>query len=373
MRVVIDYRAALRARTGVGELAHELARALAADPAIDVTLFSSSWKDRPDGDTLRELAPAGIVDRRIPVRLLNLAWHRLEWPPIERLARASFDVAHSMHPLLMPAAGAARVVTIPDLHVLDAPAHAAAEIRRDYPALVGTHAARADLVVVLSRHTRDAVRTRLGLRHDRVVICSPGAPAWASTIAARREPVHLLFVGTLEPRKNVGVLLDAYERLTASRPEPPPLILAGKTTPWARGWIRRLAEPPLAGRVRHVGYVDRPTLLDLLRRARLLVAPSLDEGFGMQALEAMACGVPVVASTAGSLPEVIGEAGLLVDPYDADGLAAAIARVLDDTALAETLSARGRRRAAAFTWTAAARALREGYELAITHRRTRSP
>ena len=120
MRVLIDYRPALRERSGVGEYTHELSRALlseyppgAAAGALELTLFSSSWKDR--FSSAPELAGAARIDRRVPVTVLNLAWHRLGWPPIEVVAGGRFDVAHSSHPLLMPARQAAQIVTIHDL------------------------------------------------------------------------------------------------------------------------------------------------------------------------------------------------------------------------------------------------------------------
>ena len=142
MRVVIDYRPALRQRTGVGEYTHQLARALVGlvddrgSRPVDVTLFSSSWKDRLSVDD--GLRGAAVVDRRVPVALLNLAWHRFNWPPAESMARGAFEVAHSMHPLLMPARHAARVVTIHDLNFIAHPERTRAEIRRDYPALART-------------------------------------------------------------------------------------------------------------------------------------------------------------------------------------------------------------------------------------------
>src|SRR5262249_53880187 len=119
MRVLMDYRPALRERSGVGEYAYQLARALlaafppTADPSLDLALFSSSWKDRFDHEP--DIGGARRVDRRVPVSLLNLAWHRLEWPTAETLTGARFDVAHSPHPLLLPSRSAARVVTIHDL------------------------------------------------------------------------------------------------------------------------------------------------------------------------------------------------------------------------------------------------------------------
>ena len=122
MRVLIDYRPALRERTGVGEYTHELVKALvgAIDPGtLDLTIFSSSWSDRL---RLDEPGLGGVhaVDRRVPVRLLNLAWHRLGWPPAEALAGA-FDVTHSLHPLLLPSRAAAQVITIHDLSFLESP------------------------------------------------------------------------------------------------------------------------------------------------------------------------------------------------------------------------------------------------------------
>jgi hypothetical protein len=138
VRILIDYRPALRQRTGVGEYVHGLAAALAARLTREdsLTLFSSSWKDRlPQG-----ILPGTLqTDLRVPVRLLNFAWHRLEWPPLEWLAGPA-DVVQSMHPLMIPARTAARLVTIHDLYFLDRPEHTAAEIRRDYPAPVSyTH------------------------------------------------------------------------------------------------------------------------------------------------------------------------------------------------------------------------------------------
>ncbi len=119
LRILLDYRPALRERTGVGEYAHELAAALARQlqPPDRLTLFSSSWKDRLPAEPV---AGADTVDLRVPVRILNAAWHRLGWPPVERFAGA-IDVAHSLHPLLMPARSARQVVTVHDLDFLDHP------------------------------------------------------------------------------------------------------------------------------------------------------------------------------------------------------------------------------------------------------------
>src|SRR5215212_1981735 len=118
---------------------HQLVRAYTAAHDDRVEIFTSSWRDRPPPDIATQLA-ARVVDRRIPVRLLNYLWHRLEWPPIEMLA-GPFDVVHAAHPLIIPARGAAQVVTIHDLFFLSNPEQTHAEIRRDYRALAGAHAA----------------------------------------------------------------------------------------------------------------------------------------------------------------------------------------------------------------------------------------
>jgi glycosyltransferase involved in cell wall biosynthesis len=380
VRVLIDYRPALRERSGSGEYTHQLVTALLASspaarpsPALELTLFSSSWKDRlaPAAD----LAGAAIVDRRIPVRLLNLAWHRLGWPPAETLAGGAFDVTHSSHPLLLPARNAAQVITIHDLNFLTHPERTRREIRRDYPALTREHAHRADAVLVPSEYTAGEVERLLDLPRERMTVCPPGAPNWTPRATAPAGG-YVLFFSTLEPRKNVGGLLDAYERLIASRtgaglkavPGLPDLVLAGKATADAQPWLDRIARPPLLGHVRHIGYVDADDRRALYEGARLLVQPSFDEGFGMSVLEAMSLGVPVVASNRGSLPEVVGDAGPLVDPDQPDALAHAIARVLDDDGFASACAEKGLARARTFRWATTALRVYDTYREAINRR-----
>ena len=377
MRIVIDYRAALKNRSGVGEYTHQLVRALLARSksptveSLDITIFSSSTRDRLAGDP--ELAGARRVDRRVPVRLLNLAWHRLGWPAAEWLVNGQFDIAHSLHPLLMPARNAAQVVTIHDLNFLEHPERTRAEIRRDYPALVRDHAHRADHVIVISLFTAREVQRLLGVPADRISVCCPGAPSWRPRAAQPRNG-YILFFGTLEPRKNLGALLDAYELLAARRTSLPELVLAGKATEQSGPWLERIQRAPLKGKVRHVGYVapdDRPTLY---AGAHMLVQPSFDEGFGLTVLEAMTVGVPVVAANAGALPEVGGDAVLLVPPTDPSAIAAAIERLLDDEALVADCVARGLHRSAEYSWERTADNAVDAYERALSRRalRTRS-
>jgi glycosyltransferase involved in cell wall biosynthesis len=368
VRILIDYRPALRERTGVGEYAHELSTALAGLlPATDtLTLFSSSWKDR--------LAPGvvpsvPVIDARVPVTLLNLAWHRLAWPPVESFA-GDVDVAHSMHPLLMPARRAAQVVTIYDLYFLDRPENTAAEVRRDYAALAGAHGRRADAVVTISEYSASMIRSRLSVPADAIAICAPGAPAWRP-IDEPRPNGPILFVGTIEPRKNVGALLKAYAELLEKKPDAPPLVLAGKVSSACQGLMTDLARPPLAGRARHAGYIAGADRERLYREASMLVVPSFEEGFGMTALEAMTIGIPVVASNRGALPEVVGDAGVLVDPDDASAIASAMLRLLMDPIQRRQCAERGLARSRRFTWRASAARLIEAYAEAVERRRAR--
>lgn len=365
--ILIDYRPALRQRTGVGQYVHGLATSLAArlDAHDSLTVFSSSWKDR--------LAPAAVpdarqVDARVPVRLLNLAWHRLEWPPVEWLTHRQTDIVHSLHPLLIPSQSAARVVTVHDLYFLDRPEHTAGEIRRDYSSLAQNHVKRADGVVVNSRYTGSQVARRFEISPDRITVCYPGKPSWSR----RPEPAvagPVLFLGTVEPRKNVARLIEAYATVLGRRPDIPDLVIAGALQISTDELLScASAGADLSRRVSFAGYVDEAERKRFLSTASMLVLPSLEEGFGIPALEAMTIGLPVIASNRGALPEVVGEAGILLEPEDVRALAAAIERLLSDDDLRRSLSAKGIERAARFSWDSSADALYGAYRAAAARK-----
>jgi glycosyltransferase involved in cell wall biosynthesis len=371
VHILVDYRPALRERTGVGEFVHELVLALASSNGRDgsdrIAIFTNSWKDRPTPTLASEMPSVRIVDVKLPVRALLWSWNRLEWPPVEWFA-GPHDVIHSQSPLLVPASGAAQVVTVHDLDFLRHPDQMTAEIRRDYPALARSHAARADGVIVSSHYAAAEVTRELRIDPSRVHVCPPGRPSWADTVRRQRSESrlpgrHILFMGTLSVRKNVGTLLEAYGRLRSIVPDAPPLILAGHRTTASARWEARAEQPPLRGHVTITGYVDGARKIELYADATMLVLPSYEEGFGLPVLEAMACGVPVVVSSRGSLPEVAGAAATPVDPDDVDGFAEAMRAVLQqDPADA---SARGIAQAARYSWSACAAAARRAYASAI--------
>ena len=371
MRVVVDYRPALRARTGVGEYVHHLAGAYARQQSADDTLvlFSSSWKDRLPRDVASAMG-ATASDHRIPVQFLNRLWHRHGWPPIERLTGPA-DLVHSLHPLLIPSAHAAQVVSIMDLHFLSRPEHSVREIRRDYPLLAARHARRADAVITISDYTASLIQLTFSVPRERIFVCRPGAPVWQRLGQVPNVPPggYILFLGTLDPRKHLGSLLDAYELTLARNPALPPLVIAGAMTPSAEAWSARWSRAPLAGHVHYRGYVADADREALYAGARLLVLPSLDEGFGLPVLEAMSAGVPVLTSNRGALPEVSGDAGIAVDVDDVEAFSGALARLATDTAVATAQASRGLARARAFSWEAAARQLRAAYEYAVARKR----
>jgi glycosyltransferase involved in cell wall biosynthesis len=371
VRILVDYRPALRARTGVGEYVHEAVRAYTAAHDDDVAVFTSSWKDRPAPGTGAELG-ARVIDRRLPVGVLNYAWHRMAWPPVEMLAGRA-DVVHAAHPLLIPSRHAARVVTIHDLFFLSHPGQTHAEIRRDYAELAAGHARSADAIVTSSEYAKRLVIERFDVPPDRIHVCPFGAPAWNSLGRAPNVPAdgYLLFVGTLMARKNINLLLDAYARLLRIIPSPPRLVLAGGVGADGRQSLARISRAPLEGHVDHLGYFARDRREALYAGARALILPSLDEGFGIPALEAMSAGVPVIASNRGSLPEVIGDGGVLLDANDVEGFVAAMERVTRDEAYAAEQGRAGLARARAFSWRSTAERLRQAYVDAAARRRGR--
>jgi glycosyltransferase involved in cell wall biosynthesis len=313
-----------------------------------------------------------VIDRRIPVRVLNWLWHRAAWPPIELIGDA-VEVVHAAHPLLIPARRAAQIVTIHDLFFLSHPERTRAEIRRDYPALAAAHARRADGIITSSQHTKALISEKFGVADDRIYVCPPGPPSWTTLGRGPHAPSDgcILFVGTLEPRKNVGTLLDAYAGLLARMPEAPRLLLAGRPTADAAPWLARLDMPPLRGRAHSIGYVPDEQQEALFASARVLVLPSLDEGFGLPVLAAMSAGIPVIAARRGALPEVVGAGGTLIDPEDPHALTAALERVVRDDAWAEAQGRAGLERARAFSWTTSAARLHGAYRDAVARRQAR--
>jgi glycosyltransferase involved in cell wall biosynthesis len=217
--------------------------------------------------------------------------------------------------------------------------------------LLPTLVRRVRRIAVPSETVRQKVLRRFGLPAERVVTVPGGVDL------ARFHPVssqdqrerYVLFVGTLEPRKNLPALLEAWQAIEARHPQVS-LVVAGT----AGGVFRPVTLPKRIPRLRLAGYASEAELPGLYAGAAVFVLPSLDEGFGLPVLEAMACGAPVIASAAGALPEVVGEAGMLFDPATPDSLAAALDLCLDNPDLCRRMQSLGFERACLFSWSRAA-------------------
>lgn len=302
--------------------------------------------------------------------LVRIGWEQLIQPFV--LWQEKIDLLHSLAfvtPLVSPCPS---VITIYDLSFVVFP-QAFRYSKRLYLTLFTRLSARkARRIITISESTkRDAVRL-LGVSPEKVDVVYCGVdkafrPLPEREVAPFRQKRGLpdrfiLFVGTIEPRKNVARLVEAYSRLKDRQVK---LVIGG-----ARGWLyeevfARVEELGLTGDVLFAGYIPPDELPLWYNAAELFVYPSLYEGFGLPPLEAMACGTPVITSNVSSLPEVIGEAGLTVDPMDSKGLSEAMNQVLGDEALRQSMRERGLARVSRFSWARAARETVEVYQRAL--------
>jgi len=349
----LDVRPTLSRPTGVGTYVLGLVERLPAlAPEDRFHFFSASVKERYPPRAWP--SNVRLVDRRLPVRGLNTAWNRLGWPPLDRLVGAPLDLVHSPTPLLVPCRRGKRVVTLHDLFFLKHPDMVEGETRRDFVSLVRDHVRRADGVLCVSEYTAAEARRLLDIPEEKIAVTPHGVdPLYRSSPPEDRVDESLrrlrlprgavLYVGSAEKRKNLVTLVMAYMTL-ARRRRLPPLILAGPGTDWAQGGNR------VGPQIVATGYLDKADLRALLAASALLALPSLEEGFGLPVVEAMAAGLPVVCSSGSALAEVAGDAALLVDPHDVNGLAHAIERVIEDRTLAADLRRRGLERSLRFDW-----------------------
>lgn len=366
MRIGIDARLTYYRPGGIAQYTRHLIQELAA---LD---DSNSYYVIHHFRAQERLAPGSNFRR---VDTFTPSHHRLEgWSLSAELARWQLDLLHSPD-VIPPRRGARRhVITVHDLHFLLYPQFMTADSRRYYNNQITRAIRQADHILVDSLATRDDMSRLLGVPAEKITVHMLGVdpsfhPLPAETIQTQRAALglptmYLLFVGTLEPRKNISGLLDAYVLLRQEMTDAPPLVIAG-TRGWLydtilaqiealRDWLIWLEEPPFEA------------LPALYNGAAALVLPSHYEGFGLPALEAMACGTPTIVANRSSLPEVVGEAGMLIDPDDPANIADAIRRVLTDSQLSDRLRAGGLARAATFTWRQTAETVLAVYRRLLT-------
>ncbi|MFN8637473.1 MAG: glycosyltransferase family 1 protein, partial [Chloroflexota bacterium] len=313
-----------------------------------------------------EAPQPGLLPRSDAVR-----WRVMPSPRFWTVGRLSVEMAirppdvlfvpsHTLPPVLP----AASVATVHDLGYVHFPDEHPSSNRWLRKSSNRTSANRATRVIAISSTTRDDLMQYEDVSANRITVVHHGcgdefkpvrdlAQIVETTSHHGLEAPYLIFIGTLQPRKNLERLLQAFDQVAAVRPHVL-LALVG-----AEGWqqdrlARALANVRARDRVRLLGYVDDADLPVLLSGSLGLAFPSLYEGFGLPALEAMACGTPVLASNTSSFPEVVGDAGILVDPTDVRAIARALRRLVDNAEVRRELSAKGLARAANFTWKKAA-------------------
>ena len=322
--------------SGVGIYSRELLAGLAQDhPEIRFTFcyrphrYFRSWRTALPGNARRRLLA-------------------------EPLGPRSADLFHGLNQRLPEIRLRRTVVTFHDLFVLSG-AYSTAEFRKRFGEQARDAAARADAIITVSEFTKSQVTGLLGVEPRKVHVVHHGVRRLALKVEGREKIV--LHVGAIQKRKNIVRLVEAFETVDSAWK----LVLAGSSGYGAAEIQERVAASPARDRILITGYVSAEDLARWYSRAAVFAFPSLDEGFGMPVLEAMAAGVPVITSNRSALPEVASDAALLVDPERTEALVEALANLIRDENLRSELAERGRLRANRFSWEKAARETWEVY------------
>lgn len=360
--------------TGVGWYALQLVRGLAeTDTENRYILYPLFWHCHPPDyrDAYQPMSSNFQVwDKNRDFEELKKRWSDSGPPPREVLG--PIELLHSTGYTAPYVPGIRLVVTIHDMSFLTHP-HFHTEANRRFCTVQTLRAARfAHALICVSQSTANDLRKYLHVPKERVfVIPEAAGPEYRRVVDSERiaatlarldiQENFILFVGTVEPRKNLTALIEAFASIKKDRSRREWLVVAGGS-----GWLneqiyRRVEELDLTRSVRFLGYVSTDELVVLYSSCRAFVYPSLYEGFGLPVLEAMACGAPVITSTVSSLPEVAGDAALTVDPKSPETMAAAMNSVLGDSSLRSELRQKGVERSSVFSWHKTARHTREVY------------
>lgn len=375
MRIGIDYTPATEEGAGIGRFTHELVAALVAEDETNEYVLMAPRNAAPP-DWLASSRGARWAPLPMSAHMAAVLWQRLRLPAPVEWFTGPIDLFHATDYVLPPLRSAKGLVTIHDLSFLRYPEYADPHLVHYLAEAVPRAVTRATLVLTDSEATREDVVTYLHLPPEKVSVVYGGVSEAFRPIQEQEAleetrdryalpPEYLLSIGRLEPRKNLPGLLRAYRMLLDRGQTSLPLAIGG-----GKGWgyepiFQAVEDLELKDSVRFLGYVQEQDLPPLLSGAATFVYPSFYEGFGLPPLEAMACGTPVVASNSSCLPEVLGDAALLVPPDETEALAEAIALLLSDEALRRDLRERGLERARRFSWTAAARQLLAAYGQAM--------
>jgi glycosyltransferase involved in cell wall biosynthesis len=361
MKIAFDARPFEPGRTGVGRYLEGLFGQWTA-------LFP---EDRLIALSPRPVALPGNLEGRAevpfaPMPLPGTVWLQTAAP--RQASRAGADLFFGTLGIVPLLGRVPAVATVHDLTPILFPEWHSAKNRLGFGPFLGGTVRKARKLVAVSEATRRDLVARYPAADAKCRVVHNGftpLPEFEADEPFSAQP-YVLFLGTVEPRKNVERLVDAMESIWDRRPAFPRLVIAGGDGWGLPGFAERLASSRHAARIRRTGYVGPTEAARLIRLARVMAYPSLYEGFGLPALEAMALGTVIVASSASSLPEVVGDAGLLPDPTSVDEIAAAIERAQDDEPFRERARKLGLERARVFTWDRAARETRAHFEEALS-------
>ncbi|MGH9153087.1 MAG: glycosyltransferase family 4 protein, partial [Acidimicrobiales bacterium] len=365
--VALDVSAVPPNPSGAGRYTIDLAAALARRDDVAVTFVAR----RDDRDRWEALSPGATVVAAAPrSRPARVAWEQARLPRL--LRRLPVRVHHSPHYTMPESASLPRVVTVHDLTFFDHPEwHERTKVAL-FRRAIRVAARHAEAVVCVSRATAERLAALCpascpvrviphGVDHERFrPVAPPGADDDAALAALGVRPPYIAFVGTVEPRKDVATLVKAFDRMAPGHPELS-LVLAGVSGWGSKPVEAAIAAAGAAGRIVRTGYVADDVVPSLLRRAAAVAYPSLEEGFGLPALEALACGAPLVTTTGSAMEEMAAGAAMLVGPGDVDGLAGVLDMLVRGDAGVEARRQRGFAVAARHTWEASGRAHAELY------------
>jgi glycosyltransferase involved in cell wall biosynthesis len=373
MRIAIDYTAAIRQRAGIGNYVRKLVDAmLEQDASNQYTLLTSGRPTRerpfPTADNVRGRSIF------IPDRYLNIIWYRWRLPLYATYFSGQVDIYHGPDFALPPIGKTLRkVVTVHDLSFLEHPEYAVPSLAAYLKKIVPEAVTAADVVCTVSHEVSRTLVEHFQTPREKLVVIPNGVSPHFKRISdpvllgATRHKFGLkhplvLAVGTLEPRKNHIGLIKAFYQAQKKKRGPAMLALAG-----GKGWLyeetqRLVEELKLEKKVRFLGRVSDLELVTLYSLADVFAFPSFVEGFGVPPLEAMACGAPVITSNTSSLPEAVGDAALLIDPYNTGELSGAITRILENKQLQEELRQKGYERVKEYTWPTSAHKMLSVYQ-----------
>ena len=358
------------AGTGISVYVRELVTAIAAEAEGGGLAYHMCGSSEPSDD------PPPPVDLPLfrppfPRRLLHGAWTEVGHPAVDRFVGRP-DLVHVLYPSCPVPSRAPVIYTVHDLMPLTTPEWFTARERRMFEHAVRDASRRAEAVIADSNWIAARVRHRLGVEETRVHVVPLGVsgafnmtpPAQAIETVCRRYGVepgrYVITVGAISVRKNPGPVIAALASLGELA-----LVMAGPRGAGANQVADEVRKRGVTEQVHMTGWLEQDELAALLAGAAALVHPSLDEGFGMTPLEAMAAGVPALVSDAGALPETVGDAACIVAAGDPGAWATALERVTGDPAFRAALVAKGRARAAEFTWARTARETIDVYEACL--------